>query len=87
MPYLQTKRTCILHIEFLAKNILIMMKMTNNLLFIMTLSFSSRHSFQINVGDVFTLTPSPFALIPLFIGITGVRVRVRVGEGNFLLSP
>ena len=54
--------------------------MTNNLLFIMTLSFSSRHSFQINVGDV-------FALIPLFIGITGVRVRVRVGEGNFLLSP
>ena len=22
MPYLQTKRTCILHIEFLAKNIL-----------------------------------------------------------------
>ena len=35
----------------------------------MTLSFSSRHSFQINVGDVFTLTPSPFALIPLFIGI------------------
>ena len=61
--------------------------MTNNVLFIMTLSFSSRHSFQINVGDVFTLTPSPFALIPLFIGITGVRVRVRVGEGNFLLSP
>ena len=52
--------------------------MTNNLLFIMTLFFSSRHSFQINVGDVFTLTPSPFALIPLFIMVTGMRVTMRV---------
>ena len=61
--------------------------MTNNLLFIMTLFFSSRHSFQINVGDVFTLTPSPSACISLSIGITGVRVKVMVSEGRLLPSP
>ena len=60
--------------------------MTNNLLFIMTLFFSSRHSFQINVGDVLPSHPHPLCSIHLFIGVTGVRVKVRVGEGNFLLS-
>ena len=39
--------------------------MTNNLLFIMTLSFSSRHSFQINVGDV--LPSHPHHCLYLFI--------------------
>ena len=33
---------------------------------------------QIKVVVVFTLTPSPIGSIPLFIGITGVRVKVRV---------
>ena len=30
--------------------------------------------------------PHPLCSIHLFIGVTGVRVKVRVGEGNFLLS-
>lgn len=39
-----------------------------------------------NVGDVLPSHPHPLCSIHLFIGVTGVWVKVRVGEGNFLLS-
>ena len=36
-------------------------------------------SHKYKVIAVFTLTPSPIGSIPLFIGITGVRVKMMAG--------
>jgi len=42
-------------------------------------SVLSKYFSQIKVVAGFTLTPSPYSSTSLFIGITGVRVKVRVG--------